>query len=283
LLNELKAANYHSCFFSSSPLTDRTQYLLSALGFDSIYCRHQITRDPQALDRDVFSQLLQRYANTIKRNEPYFVHIKNDQSHPPYATDAAHARAAPFDRFRHNIAECDQVLPDIVGALSGNGRDTLIIYTSDHGQSFGEYGYYCHSTSIIKQQTEVPFLIHHPKLRHRRIARSSHFDCLPTICDLLGLPIREAVIGHSLGHETIPFSHVVYSEAYCGNLPTCFGHINEDRKLMLDLNFNRYLLLDQEDRIIRRLDARQTQHSKQVLYAALQRRGLVDRPLGALL
>ena len=42
--------------------------------------------------------------------------------------------------------------------------DALIIFTSDHGQEFFEYGNFGHNTSFSLAQTHIPMMIKLPKI-----------------------------------------------------------------------------------------------------------------------
>ncbi len=85
---------------------------------------------------------------------------------------------------------------------AGYADDTVIIFSSDHGQYLGEYGlagkWYPHDVSI-----QVPLIICDPRLpRDRWGARSNDFalsiDIAPTILDLAGVDVPESMQGKSL-------------------------------------------------------------------------------------
>ena len=68
--------------------------------------------------------------------------------------------------------------------------DALIIFTSDHGQEFFEYGNFGHNTSFSLAQIQVPMIIKLPKsLQHLRLPKgiTSHQDIVPTLLTLLGV------------------------------------------------------------------------------------------------
>ena len=71
--------------------------------------------------------------------------------------------------------------------------NSLIIFTSDHGQEFYEQGNFGHNTSFSEGQTHVPFIVKLPKilqnkgLKQKEDELSSHQDVLPTLLTLLGV------------------------------------------------------------------------------------------------
>src|SRR5207248_1408238 len=80
------------------------------------------------------------------------------------------------------------------------------IVSADHGQAFGELGYRSHGSAVVKEEINVPFVLAHPRLDHRRFDWSSHLDVLPTVLDLLGLESSLPARGGSLfGAAREPF------------------------------------------------------------------------------
>ena len=78
-------------------------------------------------------------------------------------------------------------------------KDTVLIISADHGEAFGEHGFYKHAFEIWEVLTRVPLLISGPGIKPRRIdARRSHLDLAPTILDLMGFPPEPAFMGKSM-------------------------------------------------------------------------------------
>jgi arylsulfatase A-like enzyme len=82
----------------------------------------------------------------------------------------------------------------------GMDQNTIIVFSSDHGFYLGERGFagkwYAHELSI-----RVPLLIYDPRspgggARREEVALS--IDIAPTILDLVGVAVPEAMQGHSL-------------------------------------------------------------------------------------
>lgn len=93
----------------------------------------------------------------------------------------------------------DQQIYKVIKALKDSSfyEDTIIIYTSDHGDLLGSHGglfqkwYQSYEESI-----HVPFIISSPKLRPERKSVSSltsHVDIMPTILDLAGIDVDKAM------------------------------------------------------------------------------------------
>src|SRR5690606_21754663 len=87
----------------------------------------------------------------------------------------------------------DRALEQLLADLERRGLydDTLIIVTSDHGESFMEHGVWGHETLLYESQIGVPLLIKLPRSYSREgvLADPSmqHVDLLPTIAAVLGV------------------------------------------------------------------------------------------------
>ncbi len=78
-------------------------------------------------------------------------------------------------------------------------KDTVLIVSADHGEAFGEHGFYKHAFEIWDVLTRVPMLISGPGIKPRRIEeRRSHIDLAPTILDIMGLPPEPSFMGKSV-------------------------------------------------------------------------------------
>jgi arylsulfatase A-like enzyme len=101
------------------------------------------------------------------------------------------------------VAAVDAACGAIVDRLKALNQyeNTLIIITSDHGEAFGEAGMMGHGGVFLGQPViHVPLVIKYPGDSHaRRVDRYvSLVDLLPTVLDLLDLPIPTEVQGASL-------------------------------------------------------------------------------------
>jgi arylsulfatase A-like enzyme len=77
--------------------------------------------------------------------------------------------------------------------------DTLLIITADHGEAFGEHGYFAHVNAVYDEFVHIPLLIRLPGQLARTVtAMTETVDLLPTVCDVLDIPYRHRVQGQSL-------------------------------------------------------------------------------------
>lgn len=114
--------------------------------------------------------------------------------------DKAHIVAA----YDAEIRSMDEAFGAFIAYLKKKGlyENAVIIFTSDHGEEFGEHGIMAsHSEDLYTEQTHVPLIIKFPGARHasqKAGALVRSIDIMPTLLDLLGLPIPLACEGTSL-------------------------------------------------------------------------------------
>ena len=83
----------------------------------------------------------------------------------------------------------------------GRYESTLIVLTSDHGDAFLEHGFISHSTTPYDELVRVPLIVKLPGNRHAGTEVADQVrlvDVMPTLLDLLGLPVPPEVAGCSL-------------------------------------------------------------------------------------
>ena len=80
--------------------------------------------------------------------------------------------------------------------------DTLIILTADHGENFGEHGFYFqHGASLYETSLKVPLILKIPnkKIINKKIdAKIQVLDIMPTVLDVLSIPLVDNIEGKSL-------------------------------------------------------------------------------------
>ncbi len=84
--------------------------------------------------------------------------------------------------------------------ISGRAGRTVVVFTSDHGEAFGEHGDYLHGVSLYEELVRVPLVVAGPgvAVAHRVATPVSHVDLAPTLAGLLGVEGLGEVQGESL-------------------------------------------------------------------------------------
>jgi uncharacterized sulfatase len=108
--------------------------------------------------------------------------------------------------FWRYYAACNTYLDYEIGRLveaidRTHGEDTVVLYTSDHGEQMGSHGCWGKGWAPYEESTATPLIARGPGVAKASAtdALASQVDFLPTICDLLGLEsIPERTHGVSL-------------------------------------------------------------------------------------
>ncbi|MBI3929057.1 MAG: sulfatase-like hydrolase/transferase [Armatimonadetes bacterium] len=100
------------------------------------------------------------------------------------------------------VKSADKAFGDFIGQLRASNlyRNSIIVVSSDHGESF-QNGYVGHLGPFVRESlTHVPLLIRFPDLGHGATVASpaSHVDVAPTVLDYLGIQPPEGMPGESL-------------------------------------------------------------------------------------
>jgi arylsulfatase A-like enzyme len=103
-----------------------------------------------------------------------------------------------------HLALCSAV-DDQVGRIVDRLRtlglldDTLVVYTSDHGETFGAYGNHSHKSCPEDVSVRVPLIMRLPGQPGRRSGLLvGTLDLMPTVLGLLGLPVPDHCQGTDL-------------------------------------------------------------------------------------
>lgn len=121
-----------------------------------------------------------------------------------------------IDGYDASIRRVDHHVSQLVDALERNGirEETAIVITADHGEAFGEHGIYAEHAFPHPASQHVPLIVSWPGVTGESgneavEAQVYQFDLMPTICDLLELPIPT-------GWDAEPFTRALRGEPYPG-------------------------------------------------------------------
>ncbi|MFC1451948.1 sulfatase-like hydrolase/transferase [Verrucomicrobiota bacterium] len=128
--------------------------------------------------------------------------------HDRFIVNDFHLQIFPNEEQQHALAcyyACVNYLDDCIGELlEAMDRldmleDTIVVYTSDHGDMAGEHGLWWKRT-YYDASAAVPLLIAGPGLGSEATVNTpvELVDLFPTFCDLAGVPVPEGLDGESL-------------------------------------------------------------------------------------
>lgn len=276
----LRREGYKTLFLDSADIQLYDYHkLLKRIGFDKVWG----TADMPAHGREADYRLLNMVDVVAKEVEdsPFFLHIINDQTHMPYQVIDKqrfnrHGFADSKSTYLNAFEEVDFILDTFLAQLAEKVdlSNTVLVFTGDHGESFGEYGYSFHSNSVIKPQMHVPFMLHHPKLAAKIIEHSCHFDLFPTFFDLLGIECPYETLGQSLSHDDREFAYFFHSATLKGNGPANFGFMQDGDMIWMDRLFNQVNILQQGQQKVS-INTEQKRYAKTLLHNMLKQRGVL--------
>ena len=91
--------------------------------------------------------------------------------------------------YKNAVAYDDSLLGEMITAIKKRHlyHDSVLIFSSDHGEEFYEYGFLGHNSSFSKAQTNAPLIFKLPTNTHKTITKmTSHLDMPATLLTLLG-------------------------------------------------------------------------------------------------
>lgn len=99
----------------------------------------------------------------------------------------------------------------------GDWENSVVAFTSDHGEGFGEHGNYYHGNSLFDELIHVPLIIGGGGIERGRVSHSvNHFDLFPTLVDLAGGEVPDYVQGSALldgnGRVLVDSDRAVFSD-----------------------------------------------------------------------
>lgn len=189
---------------------------------------HAIADEDEVIDRGV-DRLLADYVERElpKLPKPFFLVLHFAGTHAPYFVDDAHAPFRPYthevtwdnfheleNAYKNAIFEQDRSIARTLRTFRDHTKDDpwAIVFTSDHGEAFGEHKAIHHGFNLYDEQIHVPGFIdgsfsteERAQLSVNQDAWLTHLDLFPTLLDLYGVhgtfalaPYERTLLGSSL-------------------------------------------------------------------------------------
>ena len=149
--------------------------------------------------------LPESFGNPHERSMPHIRGMIERRGTPGMAV---HGWSPNDDQYRHAAAAeygmielIDEGIGELMRALERGGvaNETIVVFTSDHGDMFGDHGLMLKHALHYEGCTRVPLVIAHPDFPAARTAQlASSIDLAPTILELAGAPEYHGLQGTSL-------------------------------------------------------------------------------------
>jgi membrane-anchored protein YejM (alkaline phosphatase superfamily) len=203
----------------------------------TVYCGlHECIEDdfegsPYEKDRQS-SGVFKRWIETVDTNNPLFSFVFLDAPHG-YSYPKAFEKFKPnagnnglnylsiekknreklINSYKNAVHYNDKLFGDMIDSLKEKGlyKDAIIIFSSDHGQEFFEYGFFGHNSSFSKAQVNAPFIMKLPDGKAGIIHKmTSHLDVPATLLSFLG--VENPPSDYSCGTNILDKN---YTREYC--------------------------------------------------------------------
>ncbi len=142
---------------------------------------------------------LETHANDA---HPFFMWAHMMEPHDGYRHWPEHNfGTASVDDYDSEIARADDATGRVLAVVDriAAQRPVVVAIFSDHGEAFGEHGYYNHSSDLHEEQARVMLIVRGPGIAPgQRRSLTSLMDLNPTILNYVGRPVEQPVDARSL-------------------------------------------------------------------------------------
>lgn len=201
----LKGKNYRTAaFIGAFPLDDRFGLNQGFDLYDDFYGDTSHVNEFAEVERSA-EKVISRAQDWIDKNkeELWFCWIHLYDPHYPYNPPQRFKDKYPQDYYAGEVAYTDSSVGHLIQFMKKSDIDkkTLIILTSDHGESLGAHLEKTHGIFAYNETLHIPLIFYQkqlfsrPKIIHH-LAR--HIDIVPTVLDVLSINTPKHVQGVSL-------------------------------------------------------------------------------------
>ena len=196
----LAEAGYDTAAVVGSAVLDR-QY-----GLQRGFKRYEDSVGPMGLaiaERDAAAVTGAAAAAALSLRKPFFLFVHYYDPHAAYNPPTPLAERFRRDLYQGEIAYVDEQIGRLRRELEGLGllEGTVVVITSDHGESLGEHGEPTHGVFLYQATLRIPLIIVAPQRwpGGRRVATlAALIDVSPTLLELTGLRVPGGLDGRSL-------------------------------------------------------------------------------------
>lgn len=214
--------NAKTLFFTSQSMQRSNIDLIYNTSLDTFVCQEQLDHE-QFNDLGVDDAVVARSVVPVLAGfniEKYFSVVQFNNTHYPYTVKPqisdffTSEHPNTIDHYDNTIREQDAIMREYISSLKTSGAldSTIIIFTSDHGEAFGERGHSGHLHSLYNEEIEVPMWMFLPgsfpaekrkMIEANAMNNTSHLDIFPTITELFGFSDIDSIPGEFSGQSLL--------------------------------------------------------------------------------
>ena len=257
----LSAAGYFTAAVMQNPhMGDRN----SSKGFEQGYARYVYLGKTKE-GEDATAEMASTAAEILEArplDSPFFLTVFFLNPHYPY--EAAHkafgdvgdgpSNPGPINDYDAEILEADEQVGRLLSHLAAAGLadDTIVVFTSDHGEEFGDHGKRFHGDTLYDCVIRTPLAISGLDRVGRFPGLVRSIDLLPTLLDYLGVPPTAELGKQMAGVSIRPFLEpgiersglIAYSQSRFRDDVHLVAERSETRKVIADFKAKRAQVFD---------------------------------------
>jgi arylsulfatase A-like enzyme len=155
--------------------------------------------NPPADDKDLYTPASFKFRPNVRLPTP-----ADDEARPWEALDSFDALREAEQGYYGGITAVDKEFARLLRTLDENGMadDTIVVYTSDHGEMMGSHGHMAKQMPH-EESCRVPFFVRLPGMKDRggtSDALFSSVDIYPTLCGLAGIAVPKHCSGRDFSN-----------------------------------------------------------------------------------
>jgi len=203
----LRPAGYSSgAFIGAFPLDARFGLNQGFDLYDDNYGKGQASVDFVVQERRA-GAVLESATKWWRENEgrKRFMWVHLYDPHAPYSPPEPYLSEFRSNEYLGEISYVDDELAKALTPILSSAPDTLVIFTSDHGESLGEHGERTHGLFAYEATLKVPLVVSRRGMTHRVVPEYvRHIDIVPTILEAATVAAAKELPGRSLLGELSP-------------------------------------------------------------------------------
>ena len=216
--------------------------------FDYIFTNEKKDYDERVVNKAI------EWIDSLNNSDPFFTYINFQANHYPFIYPNESSLFKPekdksvftnylyvaeedweptINRYDNALHYTDKQIGILLDYLDERGllNNTIIILTSDHGESLNERPQgIMHGFGVYEEEIKVPLIFSIPGEKHKEIDEKVRLiDVIPTILNISGFSLSDNFQGRVMTKDPLIFS-------YAQNQNNKIGIIKGDLKYTLDLN-----------------------------------------------
>ncbi len=163
----------------------------------------------------------------------------------------------PINHYDAEVAEADAQVGRLLDFLEAEGLAdrTIVVFSSDHGEEFGDHGKRFHGDTLYDCVINVPLVISGLDRVGRFAGLVREVDLMPTILDYLGLAAGDELRTQMVGTSVRPFLEpgvtrtglIAYSQSRFRDNVHLVSERSESRKVVADFKAGKAMIFDLEN------------------------------------